>query len=126
MHLVFVALLARVLTASYSSVLKIMATCGCVQDNPGCLKSCVECLGALILRLFGVISIIWLAFGISLSVSPTVSFVGNDKRQRGVPLQGLCNHSLSETYVSLTRLLDHCTMSTKTLLNMIGLRLLDI
>ncbi|CAM9144310.1 unnamed protein product [Ectocarpus sp. 4 AP-2014] len=55
-------------TVPYSTILKFLATCSCAQSLPNCLKSCFECLGALILRLFGVLSVLWLAMGIIFSL----------------------------------------------------------
>lgn len=52
-----------------STVLKILATCGCVQALPDCVKNCFEFLGALMLSFFGCLSFIWLGVGISISVS---------------------------------------------------------
>lgn len=56
------------LSVRSSTILKFVATCACAQSLPNCLKSCVECLGSLVLRFFGVLSIIWLVTGIFLSV----------------------------------------------------------
>ncbi|CAM9562723.1 unnamed protein product, partial [Hapterophycus canaliculatus] len=55
-------------TVPYSTILKFLATCGCAQSLPSCLRSCVECLGALVLRLFGVLSVLWLVLGIVYSL----------------------------------------------------------
>eukprot|EP00904_Undaria_pinnatifida_P010730 jgi/Undpi1/6788/HiC_scaffold_21.g09265.m1 len=65
----FLSFIIAAFTVPYSTILKALATCGCVQDNDGCVKTCVECIGALVLRLFGIISIVWLVLGISISLS---------------------------------------------------------
>lgn len=52
----------------HSTLLKALATCGCAQSLPACLRMCIEGMGALVLRLFGLLSIIWLAMGITFSV----------------------------------------------------------
>ncbi|CAM9663832.1 unnamed protein product, partial [Hapterophycus canaliculatus] len=56
-------------TVPYSTVLKVLATCGCVQALPNCVKSCFEFLGALMLSFFGCLSFIWLGIGISISLT---------------------------------------------------------
>ncbi|CAM9166200.1 unnamed protein product [Scytosiphon promiscuus] len=56
-------------TVPYSTVLKVLATCGCVQALPHCVKSCFEFLGALMLSFFGCLSFIWLGVGISISLT---------------------------------------------------------
>eukprot|EP00903_Cladosiphon_okamuranus_P005760 g5711.t1 len=55
-------------TVPYSTILKFLATCACAQSLPKCLKGCVECLGALVLKLFGVLSVLWLTLGVVMSL----------------------------------------------------------
>ncbi|CAM9958615.1 unnamed protein product [Ascophyllum nodosum] len=55
-------------TVPYSTVLKVAATCACVQSMPRCIKDCFECIGGVMLQLFGVLSVVWLVFGITLSL----------------------------------------------------------
>lgn len=56
------------LSLSRSTILKVLATCGCVQALPHCVKSCFEFLGTIMLTLFGFLSFVWLGVGISISV----------------------------------------------------------
>lgn len=52
-----------------STILQVLATCGCVQNWPTCLQKCFEAMGSCILKLFGVLSVVWLSLGIRLAVS---------------------------------------------------------
>eukprot|EP00752_Nemacystus_decipiens_P018608 g16683.t1 len=56
-------------TVPYSTILKVLATCGCVQALPNCVKDCFECLGAVMLSFFGALSLVWLGIGISFSLA---------------------------------------------------------
>lgn len=67
-----------------STILKVLATCGCVQELPNCVKVCFECLGAFILRLFGALSLFWLGFGIYVSVSSGTTITAASSRQAGI------------------------------------------
>lgn len=51
-----------------STILKVAATCACAQALPECIKNCFECIGGFVLRLFGLLSVLWLVFGIALLV----------------------------------------------------------
>ncbi|CAM9874636.1 unnamed protein product, partial [Pylaiella littoralis] len=55
-------------TVPYSTILKFLATCACAQSLPWCLKGCLECLGSIVLKIFGVLSVVWLGMGITLSL----------------------------------------------------------
>ncbi|CAM9874907.1 unnamed protein product [Pylaiella littoralis] len=56
-------------TVPYSTILKILATCGCVQALPNCVKNCFELLGAMVLGIFGCLSLVWLGVGITISLT---------------------------------------------------------
>lgn len=53
-----------------STILKVLATCGCVQGLDGCVKTCVEFLGTMVLGVCGCLSLVWLLLGVMLSVRP--------------------------------------------------------
>lgn len=55
-------------SSSRSTILKVLATCGCVQHLPKCVKECFEFAGTMMLSFFGVLSFVWLGIGISFSV----------------------------------------------------------
>ncbi|CAM9796346.1 unnamed protein product, partial [Ectocarpus fasciculatus] len=56
-------------TVPYSTILKVLATCGCVQQLPHFIKSCFEFIGTIMLSVFGCLSLVWLGIGISISVT---------------------------------------------------------
>ncbi|CAM9482562.1 unnamed protein product [Ectocarpus sp. 12 AP-2014] len=56
-------------TVPYSTVLKVLATCGCVQQLPHFIKRCFEFIGTIMLSVFGCLSLVWLGVGISISLT---------------------------------------------------------